>query len=63
MKPQFILLVTMLLSVSLWAEDSTSTTVSVLNEKVIGNIPNDFIGLSYEKSAVTENHSDPIILF
>jgi hypothetical protein len=37
----------------------TTTTVNVLSEKVIASIPEDFIGLSYEKSAVTENHFRP----
>jgi hypothetical protein len=53
------LLALTLSSVSAWAADSTTTTVSVLSEKAIGVIPANFIGLSYEKSAVTENHFRP----
>jgi len=53
------LLALTLSGVSAWAADATTTTVSVLSEKAIGTIPANFIGLSYEKSAVTENHFRP----
>jgi hypothetical protein len=53
------LLALTLSGVSAWAADATTTTVSVLSEKAIGVIPANFIGLSYEKSAVTENHFRP----
>jgi hypothetical protein len=59
MKLTTALLALTLLGVSAWAADSTSTTVSVLSEKSLGVIPPRFIGLSYEKSAVTENHFRP----
>ena len=53
------LLTLALVSISAWAADTTTTTISVLSEKSIGIIPADFLGLSYEKSAVTENHFRP----
>jgi len=59
MKLYSALLALTLSGVSAWAADSTTTTVSVLSEKTIGTIPANFIGLSYEKSAVTENHFRP----
>ncbi|NBP89943.1 MAG: hypothetical protein EBU50_01755 [Opitutae bacterium] len=59
MKLYSALLALSLSGVSAWAADSTTTTVSVLSEKTIGTIPANFIGLSYEKSAVTENHFRP----
>jgi hypothetical protein len=59
MKLYSVLLALSLSSVFAWAADSTTTTVSVLSEKTIGAIPSNFIGLSYEKSAVTENHFRP----
>lgn len=59
MKLRLALLTFALSSISAWAIDSTTTTVSILSEKSIGVIPADFLGLSYEKSAVTENHFRP----
>jgi len=59
MKLTSALLALTLSGISAWAADSTSTTVSVLSEKSLGVIPPRFIGLSYEKSAVTENHFRP----
>ena len=59
MKLYSVLLALTLSGISAWAADSTSTTVSVLSEKSLGVIPPRFIGLSYEKSAVTENHFRP----
>ena len=59
MKLRLTLLALTLASISAGAADTTNTTVSVVGEKVIGIIPPNFIGLSYEKSAVTENHFRP----
>ena len=59
MKLYSALLALTLSSITAWAADATMTTVSVLSEKPMGVIPPRFIGLSYEKSAVTENHFRP----
>lgn len=63
MKLHSALLALTLSSITAWAADATMTTVSVLSEKSIGDIPANFIGLSYEKSAVTENHFRPDNLY
>ena len=59
MKLRLAILALTLTHVSAWAADTTNTTVSVISEKVMGTIPENFLGLSYEKSAVTENHFRP----
>ena len=63
MKLHSALLALTLSSITAWAADATMTTVSVLSEKSMGVIPANFIGLSYEKSAVTENHFRPDNLY
>lgn len=54
-----IFLVALVSAITAQAAETSLSTITVMSDKVISIIPENFIGLSYEKSAVTENHFRP----